>query len=132
MHAMYIPLDVWPGFRSNSTTEGVTSSPFSILGINFKNQKLQKFRKNQYQSFVVLSNFTGFPYFFPNILSGTVVPNPRINTKSNLNAWNEHCVRFFISYKTQWQLRRWSVGPRKIGFTHIVTLKLLPNTAISL
>ena len=44
-------------------------SPFQKL--NFGNSS-GKIRKNRYQTFVVLSSFTGFLYFVPNILSRTV------------------------------------------------------------
>ena len=50
-------------------TWSIDQSPFQKLNSGNNSQKVWK---NKYQSFLVISNFTGFLYFVPNILSGIV------------------------------------------------------------
>ena len=50
-------------------TQASAQSPFHKLNFGSGSQKT---RKNRYQTFLVLSSFTGFLYFVPNILSRIV------------------------------------------------------------
>ena len=54
----------------------------------------QKTRKSRYQTFLVLSSFTGFLYFVPNILPRIVVKNPFpcLQTGFCRNHKTKHCL----------------------------------------
>lgn len=53
-------------------------------------------------------------WFLVNV-SHCLVPNPQINTKIDLNSWNEHSVRCLTSYKIRCLLYGESVGSRRNG-----------------
>ena len=57
-------------------TEPSAQYPSQKLNFGINSQKI---RKSRYQSFLVLSNLTGFPYFIPNILSKIVDPSNFLN-----------------------------------------------------
>ena len=67
------PGNEWMGdliCRINPGNESTAQSPFQELSSSHSSQKTHKSR---YQTILVLSSFTGFLYFVPNILSWIVV-----------------------------------------------------------
>ena len=54
----------------------IAQCPVSLPEIKFSNSS-QKTRTNRYQTFLVLSSFSGFLYFVPNILFGIATPRRR-------------------------------------------------------
>ena len=58
--------------KSQIQVETKPSDQYPFKKFDFDNSS-QKSRKNRYQTFLFLSNFTRFLYFVPNILSGFVV-----------------------------------------------------------
>ena len=60
------------------------SAQYLFQKLNFGNSS-QKARKSRYQNFLVLSSFTGFIYFIPNILSKIVVFRKDLNPTNSFN-----------------------------------------------
>ena len=64
--------------------ETLPSARYPFQKLNFGNSS-HKTRKSRYQNFLVLSSFTGFIYFIPNILSKTVVFRKDLNPTNSFN-----------------------------------------------
>ena len=78
--------------KSKILVETQPSAQSSFQKLNFGNSS-EKTRKNRYQTFLVLSSFTRFLYFAPNILSRIFLSNQSFGLNS---AQSPSSLNFFI------------------------------------